>query len=726
MAAETSRRPAPPAAATPAPTAPAAPAASVPEQIEAAPLLCATRGHITVAEYEQKEASCSAGCSATLGDGSALGCVAEGTVDGPGDESRGGSIPVAGAVGDGRVTKDLHGRMPASATATTQTAESRRRSAGAPPHGRRRTGASTSTSSSGVEDPRSRRASFGVDSAGHQLLRPRVVVTGPATRQLRASTPRRSRSRRDGRVAKSATCSAVASREATAARSADAEGLALGPGATRTRCPRAARLLPQWTTSTARSGGSSTGSIVMPSKSMRSCVSGASRQPRRAGPSARWARPWLAPRRPAARARRVRAAVRGGRAASARVSATASARASTRAPHPQGTDEGHGELRRRRRERRSHAAAGHRRPRRSLPHAGSTVARGRPGRRGEPTTCALRAVDDAARHHPGRRAAWRATLAPPVDGDRKDQPPVVVGVVPDQVHPPPGTRSVTDTGGGYVRRQTVGKVSGGRAVSKAGPRMVDTGGLWDGSRPRGRSPSARGRCCAATKSLAWFPIFFSVSFRLGQRCSLSVGGLIWGGRQSTTRRTATRSARSAGCSSCSATSALAIVQDLLPRRRWSAGADERLRGGTFVRAAARSTSRNSRLHRLMPWAARVGKRCRSCSASSSATAIVGRNRREPRRARRWNPRDVSSPCRSSVIEDVGVGDAFRRSKGPLQGRTWGENVRRGRRASVCSGSSSRCPPISALIGVGRRARNPGRGGVRGDRRRMAGRFLLRP
>jgi hypothetical protein len=100
-----------------------------------------------------------------------------------------------------------------------------------------------------------------------------------------------------------------------------------------------------------------------------------------------------------------------------------------------------------------------------------------------------------------------------------------------------------------------------------------------------------------------------------------------------------------------------------------AGADERLRGGhTTVRAALDVAS--SRLHRLMPWAV-VSATVSILLSLLERYGVVGRIV-AGLVGLAWNlVTFLTVPI--LVIEDIGIGPAFRRSK-DLFKQTWGENV----------------------------------------------------
>ena len=100
-----------------------------------------------------------------------------------------------------------------------------------------------------------------------------------------------------------------------------------------------------------------------------------------------------------------------------------------------------------------------------------------------------------------------------------------------------------------------------------------------------------------------------------------------------------------------------------------AGADERLRGGATSVSASLQVA-NSRLHRLLPWAV-VSATVSIVISMLERYGVVGRIV-ATLLGMAWNlVTFLTVPI--LVIEDVGVGDAFRRSK-DLFKKTWGENV----------------------------------------------------
>ena len=137
------------------------------------------------------------------------------------------------------------------------------------------------------------------------------------------------------------------------------------------------------------------------------------------------------------------------------------------------------------------------------------------------------------------------------------------------------------------------------------------------------------------------------------------------------RPPARRSSRSAGCSSCARYLALAMVQTYFLAGLVAGRRPAPARAAT-PRCAAALDIANSRLHRLLPWAI----------VTATVTMIL-----QAIEERFGHRRHASSPGLVGlawnlvtflvvpilVLEDLGVGDALKRSK-DLFKQTWGENV----------------------------------------------------
>ncbi|MFI5047027.1 MAG: DUF6159 family protein [Acidimicrobiia bacterium] len=166
------------------------------------------------------------------------------------------------------------------------------------------------------------------------------------------------------------------------------------------------------------------------------------------------------------------------------------------------------------------------------------------------------------------------------------------------------------------------------------------------------------------KSLAWFPVF---SFLGSVGVVAAVGGLIW----------------AAGIDDSANGDALqplgyvfivfgylglALVQTYF-LAALVAGADERLRGGNSTVRGALDVA-NARLHRLMPWAI-VSATVSIALSMLERYGVVGRIIASLV-GLAWNlVTFLTVPI--LVIEDIGIGHAFTRSK-DLFKQTWGENV----------------------------------------------------
>jgi hypothetical protein len=166
------------------------------------------------------------------------------------------------------------------------------------------------------------------------------------------------------------------------------------------------------------------------------------------------------------------------------------------------------------------------------------------------------------------------------------------------------------------------------------------------------------------KSLAWFPIF---SFLGSVAVLAAVGGLIWAiGIDDSANGNALRPL--GWVIVVLGYTALAFVQTYF-LAALVAGADERLRGGRSTVRGALDVA-NSRLHRLLPWSL-VSATVSIVLSILERYGVVGRIVASLV-GLAWNlVTFLTVPI--LVIEDIGVGDAFRRSK-DLFKQTWGENV----------------------------------------------------
>ena len=190
------------------------------------------------------------------------------------------------------------------------------------------------------------------------------------------------------------------------------------------------------------------------------------------------------------------------------------------------------------------------------------------------------------------------------------------------------------------------------------------------------------------KSLAWFPV---LSFLGSVVVFAVVGGAIWAaGIDDSANGDALRPI--GWVFIAVGYLALAFVQTYF-LAALVAGADERLRGGNSTVRGALDVA-NSRLHRLMPWAA-VSATVSIVLSILERYGIVGRIVASLV-GLAWNlVTFLTVPI--LVIEDVGIGQAFRRSK-DLFRQTWGENVV-GQAGLGVLGFAVTLPAI-ALIAVG--------------------------
>lgn len=166
------------------------------------------------------------------------------------------------------------------------------------------------------------------------------------------------------------------------------------------------------------------------------------------------------------------------------------------------------------------------------------------------------------------------------------------------------------------------------------------------------------------KSLAWFPVF---SFLGSAAVMAAIGGLVWAaGIDDATNGDALKPL--GWVFIVLGYLGLAIVQTYF-LAALVAGADERLRGGNSTVRGSLDVA-TSRLHRLLPWSV-VSATVSILLSLLERYGVVGRIV-AGLVGLAWNlVTFLTVPI--LVIEDVGVGDAFRRSK-DLFKQTWGENV----------------------------------------------------